>query len=133
MSEPSGQEEFEMKSRSQADYSDTQKLLRSFVKQYRDPTRLAEIFPRFKKRVKRIRDISKIPPLPDGFAQTTHGRKRSRLIKWYSTRNGQMLSYYDDGSRLPDTSKLRLIWQTTAEATEEIAVIEIDTWILEKD
>jgi hypothetical protein len=112
--------------------SEAQSLLKRFSKQYRDPSILVEILPTFKKRVKRLVKVKDVPRMPEGYPARVRKHGQSHLLKWYSLRNGKMISYYDDGSPLPDTSELHIVSQTTIEVWENETSTQSNTWVLRR-
>ncbi len=104
-------------------------FLKHFTDKYRNPSKLVEAIPSLSKSVRQVHELEKIPPIPDGYTALDD----SRLIKWYSMENSRLIAYFDDGFPLPDVSDLHIVWQTTAEVTEEGSTVRVVTWVLRRD
>lgn len=108
----------------------TLKTLKNFVKQYRDPNKLAEAFPSFKKRVRKITDLNDIPRIPRELIIITEEKPPFQIIKWYSTLDGRTESFFDNGSPLPKISEMHIVSQVTSMISIDKTKIYTNTWIL---
>ncbi|HEC40389.1 hypothetical protein LCGC14_0616400 [marine sediment metagenome] len=108
------------------------KTLNNFVKQYRDPNKLAEAFPSFKKRVRKVTDLDEIPRIPQELIRITEEKTLFQIIKWYSTLDGRTETFFDDGSPLPKISEMQIISQVTSMISKDETKIYTNTWILKR-
>lgn len=104
-----------------------QSLITRFLKSYKDPNRLLEIFPSFKKRVTVVSSPEEVHIRPRDLEDEYF--KKNKLEKYYLMHNNRMMTFFDDGSKIQEKENIEMFWEVSTRATNKKIMTITHIWV----
>ena len=106
-------------------------MIQKFIKSYKDPNRLKEIFPSFKERVKVIGNSEEVEIRPRYLDEDYF--KKNKLVKYYRMECNKMMAFFDKNSKPLDAEKIEIFYEVSSMLTNQKLKTISYIWVFEKN